>query len=108
VVEWQLIENSQRVDVHPYEEAQGFQRLLDMPGYDVPGLVAKSGKSASHIHARLSLLQLIPDTARTFVEERITTSHANLIARLLQEHKSNAFENCWRKELGACPADRRT
>jgi ParB family chromosome partitioning protein len=29
---WQLVENSQRVDVHPYEEAQGFQRLLDMPG----------------------------------------------------------------------------
>ena len=32
-LEWQLVENSQRVDVHPYEEAQGFQRLLDMPGY---------------------------------------------------------------------------
>jgi ParB family chromosome partitioning protein len=27
-MEWQLVENSQRVDVHPYEEAQGFQRLL--------------------------------------------------------------------------------
>ena len=25
-LEWQLVENSQRVDVHPYEEAQGFQR----------------------------------------------------------------------------------
>ena len=47
--EWQLVENSQRVDVHPYEEAQGFQRLLDMPGYDVATLVEKSGKSASHI-----------------------------------------------------------
>jgi len=34
-LEWQLVENSQRVDVHPYEEAQGFQRLLDMPAYDV-------------------------------------------------------------------------
>src|SRR6202021_3583385 len=29
-IEWQLIENSQRVDVHPYEEAQGFPRLLDL------------------------------------------------------------------------------
>ena len=34
-LEWALVENSQRVDVHPYEEAQGFQRLLDLPGYDV-------------------------------------------------------------------------
>jgi ParB family chromosome partitioning protein len=97
-MEWQLVENSQRVDVHPYEEAQGFQRLLDLPGYDVAALVAKSGKSAAHIYARLSLLQLIPTVAESFVQERITTSHANLIARLPQEHQQAAFENCWRKD----------
>ena len=97
-VEWQLVENSQRVDVHPYEEAQGFQRLLDVPGYDVAALVEKSGKSASHIYGRLSLLQLIPIVAEAFVQERITASHANLIARLPQEHQTAAFENCWRKE----------
>jgi ParB family chromosome partitioning protein len=97
-MEWQLVENSQRVDVHPYEEAQGFQRLLDLPGYDVTALVEKSGKSASHIYARLSLLQLIPGVAEAFVQERITASHANLIARLPQEHQAEAFENCWRKD----------
>ena len=89
-MEWQLIENSQRVDVHPYEEAQGFQRLLDLPGYDVTALVEKSGKSASHIYARLSLLQLIPGVAKAFTEERITASHANLIARLPQEHQADS------------------
>ena len=77
-LEWQLVENSQRVDVHPYEEAQGFERLLDMPGYDVATLVDKSGKSASHVYARLSLLQLIPAIAEAFSAERITASHANL------------------------------
>ena len=97
-MEWQLIENSQRVDVHPYEEARGFQRLLDMPGYDVAALVLKSGKSASHIYARLSLLQLIPEVAQAFVEERITASHANLLARLPQEHQATAYEQCWRKD----------
>jgi len=97
-MEWQLVENSQRVDVHPYEEAQGFQRLLDMPSYDVAALVLKSGKSASHIYARLSLLQLIPDVAEAFVQERITASHANLLARLPQEHQATAFEQCWRKD----------
>ena len=86
------------MDVHPYEEAQGFQRLLDLPGYDVTALVEKSGKSASHIYARLSLLQLVPTVAEAFVQERITASHANLIARLPQEHQSEAFENCWRKD----------
>jgi len=97
-LEWQLVENSQRVDVHPYEEAQGFQRLLDMPGYDVSALVEKSGKSASHVYARLSLLQLIPTVAEAFTQERITASHANLIARLPQESQAAAFEQCWRKD----------
>ncbi len=97
-MEWQLVENSQRVDVHPYQEAQGFQRLLDLPGYDVAALVEKSGKSASHIYARLSLLQLIPEVAEAFTQERITASHANLIARIPQESQSAAFEQCWRKD----------
>ncbi len=97
-LEWQLVENSQRVDVHPYEEAQGFKRLLDLPGYDVSALVEKSGKSASHIYARLSLLQLIPAVAEAFTQERITASHANLIARLPQESQAEAYEQCWRKD----------
>jgi len=97
-LEWQLVENSQRVDVHPYEEAQGFQRLLDMPGYDVAALVEKSGKSASHIYARLSLLQLVPSIAEAFSAERITASHANLLARLPHESQAEAFEQCWRKD----------
>jgi ParB family chromosome partitioning protein len=97
-LEWALVENSQRVDVHPYEEAQGFQQLLDLPGYDVTALVEKSGKSASHIYARLSLLQLIPTVAEAFTHERITASHANLIARLPQKSQADAFEQCWRKD----------
>ena len=96
--EWQLVENSMRIDVHPYEEAEGFQRLLDIPGYDVATLVEKSGKSASHIYARLSLLQLIPEVAAAFTQERITASHANLIARIPQESQAAAFEQCWRKD----------
>jgi len=97
-LEWQLVENSQRVDVHPYEEAQGFQRLLDMPGYDVAALAEKSGKSVSHIYARLSLLQLTPTIAEAFTQERITASHANLLSRLPQEAQAMAYEQCWRKD----------
>ena len=97
-LEWQLVENSQRVDVHPYEEAQGFQRLLDMPGYDVATLVEKSGKSPAHVYARLSLLQLVSSIAEAFIAERITASHANLLARLPQEAQATAYEQCWRKD----------
>ena len=97
-LEWAITENALREDVHPYEEAQGYQRLLDMPGYDVATLVEKTGKSASHVYARLSLLQLIPTVAEAFTQERITASHANLIARLPQESQAAAFEQCWRKD----------
>ncbi len=97
-LEWQLVENSQRIDVHPYEEAQGFQRLLDMPGYDVAALVEKSGKSAAHVYARLSFLPLIPAVAEAFSKELITASHANLLARLPQDAQVNAYEQCWRKD----------
>jgi ParB family chromosome partitioning protein len=97
-LEWQLVENALREDVHPYEEAQGFQRLLDMPGYDVAALVEKTGKSASHVYARLSLLQLIPSIAEAFSADRITASHANLLARLPQDVQAEAYEQCWRKD----------
>jgi ParB family chromosome partitioning protein len=97
-LEWAITENALREDVHPYEEAQGYQRLLEMPGYDVATLVEKTGKSASHIYARLSLLQLIPIVAEAFTQERITASHANLIARLPQDVQEAAFEQCWRKD----------
>jgi ParB family chromosome partitioning protein len=59
-IQWQFIENSLRIDVHPYEEASGYRQLLGLPGYDVPTIAQRTGKSASHIYARLSLLQLIP------------------------------------------------
>ncbi len=97
-IEWQLVENAMRADVHPYEEASGFQQLLDIPGYDVATLVDKSGKSASHIYSRLSLLQLIPEVAEAFIQERITASHANLIARIPQESQAAAYAQCWRKD----------
>jgi ParB family chromosome partitioning protein len=97
-LEWQITENALREDVHPYEEAQGYGRLLDMPGYDVAALAAKTGKSASHIYARLSLLQLIPAVAEALTQDRISASHASLIARLPQESQAEAFEQCWRKD----------
>ncbi len=99
-LEVQIIENSQRQDVHPYEEAAGYQRLLDLPGYDVAALAEKCGKSQSHIYARLTLLQLLPHVAEAFQQEKITASHANLIARLPKNSQAAAFEQCWRKEYG--------
>lgn len=97
-LEAQLIENAQRQDVHPYEEAAGYERVLQLPGYDVAAVALKTGKSQSHVYARLSLLQLLPDLAEAFQHERITASHANLLARLPAHQQAEAFKQCFRKD----------
>ena len=97
-LEVQIVENAQRQDVHPYEEAAGYQRLLERPGYDVASLAAKCGKSESHVYSRLSLLSLIPEAVEAFQHERITATHANLLARLTPEQQEKAFPQCWRKD----------
>ncbi|MFZ1972145.1 MAG: ParB/RepB/Spo0J family partition protein [Candidatus Acidiferrales bacterium] len=49
--ELQIVENVQRADVHPFEEAQGFQALLDRAGgeYSIETIAARTGKSAAHV-----------------------------------------------------------
>lgn len=95
---WQLIENSQRVDVHPYEEAEGYRRLLQMPGYDVAAISERTGKSEAHIYSRMKMLDLIDPVAQAFQEDKITATHALLIARLPQARQVEAYEHCWRKD----------
>jgi ParB family transcriptional regulator, chromosome partitioning protein len=64
----------------------------------VDALAEKTSKSDSLIYARLALIQLIPEVAEAFQEERITATHANLIARLPQDSQKEAFTQCWRKD----------
>lgn len=98
VIEVQLIENAQRQDVHPYEEAAAYRALLDLatPQYDVPSIAARIGKSVSHVHQRLTLCNLIPEAAEMFLENRFTAGHAVLIARLPQEQQPEALTATFR------------
>ncbi len=82
----------------PIRRSAGLPASTRHAGYDVGALVEKSGKSASRIYARLSLLQLIPAIAEAFTQERIIASHANLLARLPQNAQATAYEQCWRKD----------
>ena len=97
LLEFQLIENAIREDVHPYEEAIAYKQLLDRPGYDVPSIALKVGKSVSHLYQRLALSNLIPDAAEVFQENLITTGHAVLIARLPREQQEQALKNTFRE-----------
>ncbi len=81
-IEVLTIENLQREDIHPLEEAEGYRSLMERGGYDVPAIAARVGKSESYIYQRLKLSDLIPEAKKLFLDEKITAGHAILIARL--------------------------
>jgi ParB/RepB/Spo0J family partition protein len=80
--EIQLLENLQREDPHPMEEAEGFQELMLNAGYTADRLVDKLKKSRSHIYGRLKLCALTTEVREKFLDDAITPSTALLIARI--------------------------
>lgn len=87
------IENLQREDIHPLDEALGYQALMEKAGYDVDAIAAKVSKSASYVYQRLKLVELIEPAKKAFLEDRITAGHAILIARLQPKDQKEALEN---------------
>jgi ParB family transcriptional regulator, chromosome partitioning protein len=100
VLEYQLIENAIREDVHPYEEAMAYKALLETsePRYDVASIAAKTGRSITHVYQRLRLAELIPEAAEVFQANQITAGHAVLIARLPQEQQKEALAAAFRED----------
>jgi ParB family chromosome partitioning protein len=83
-IETQVVENLQREDIHPLEEAVGFRSLLDLkdPAYTIATIAAKAGKSEAYVQGRIKLTELIPPIAEAFLADRVTIGHALLIAKL--------------------------
>lgn len=95
--ELQIIENVQRSDVHPFEEAQGFRALLACEGseYSIQKIAARVGKTAAHVAKRLKLLDLIQPVADAFTAGRIGLEHALLIAKLTPDMQEKALDHCF-------------
>jgi ParB/RepB/Spo0J family partition protein len=79
-----LIENTNRVDVHPVDEARAYQKLqkLDRKFYTVANIAARVGLSESHIYRRLKLFELEPELLRALDEDRLSIAHAEKLMRL--------------------------
>jgi ParB/RepB/Spo0J family partition protein len=82
VIEVQLIENLQREDVHPMQEAEGYHQLVTVHGHSVDELPDKIGKSRSYVYARIKLLDLCEAARAAFYKGDIDQSRALLIARI--------------------------
>tara|TARA_B100000686_G_C16609527_1_gene873040 strand:- start:228 stop:1076 length:849 start_codon:yes stop_codon:yes gene_type:complete len=81
-LEFAIVENVQRHDLNPIEEAQGYQRLINDFSYDQEKVSKFIGKSRSHVANFLRLLSL-PDEVIKLVElNKLTQGHAKVLVGL--------------------------
>ncbi|MCR9068026.1 MAG: ParB/RepB/Spo0J family partition protein [Rhodobacteraceae bacterium] len=79
VLEVAIIENIQRADLNPLEEAQGYRQLMDRFGHTQDQLAQAMGKSRSHI-ANLMRLMSLPDAVQEMLRKgELTAGHARAL-----------------------------
>ena len=84
LLEIALIENIQRENLNPIEEAQAYQRLIESVGLTQEALAARVGRDRSYITNYLRLLKLPDDLQKLVIEGRLSTGHARTILGLSQ------------------------
>jgi ParB family chromosome partitioning protein len=95
-LEIMVIENLQREDVQPLEEARGYQSLMNCDkDVTVESIAAKVGMSVGYVYARLKLIALIPAAAEALERNFITPGHAVLMARLQPGDQVQALYACF-------------
>jgi ParB family chromosome partitioning protein len=102
-LETSIVENLQRRDVHPLEEASGFAALLRLeePKYSVEQIAAKCAKSASYVLARVRLTELAPAVTEAFLKDEIGTGHALLLAKLQPAQQEEALTACYQEQYNS-------
>ncbi len=78
-LELAIIENVQRVDLNPLEEAQGYGQLIDQFNYTQQDLAQVIGKSRSHVANTLRLLRLPQDVRDMLARGELTAGHARTL-----------------------------
>ena len=81
-LEFAIVENVQRHDLNPLEEAQGYKRLIDEFSYDQEKVSKFIGKSRSHITNSLRLLTLPDDVIKLIETQKLTAGHAKILVSL--------------------------
>ena len=81
-LEFAIVENVQRHDLNPLEEAQGYKRLIDEFSYDQEKVSKFIGKSRSHITNSLRLLTLPNDVIKLIETQKLSAGHAKILVGL--------------------------
>jgi len=81
-LEFAIIENVQRHDLNPLEEAQGYKRLIDEFSYDQEKVSKFIGKSRSYITNSLRLLSLPIEVIKLIETQKLTAGHGKILVGL--------------------------
>ena len=81
-LEFAIVENVQRHDLNPLEEAQGYKRLIDEFSYNQEKVSKFIGKSRSHITNSLRLLNLPDDVIKLIEIQNLSAGHAKILVGL--------------------------
>ena len=81
-LEFAIVENVQRHDLNPLEEAQGYKRLIDEFSYDQEKVSKFIGKSRSYITNSLRILTLPADVIKLIETKKLTAGHAKILVGL--------------------------
>ena len=81
-LEFAIVENVQRNDLNPLEEALGYKRLIDEFSYDQEKVSKFIGKSRSYIANALRILTLPHDVIKLIETQKLTTGHAKILVGL--------------------------
>ena len=81
-LEFAIVENVQRKDLNPIEEAEGYKRLIDDFNYDQEKVAKFIGKSRAHVSNSLRLLSLPQKIIEYIIDEKISQGHAKILVGL--------------------------
>ena len=89
MMEIALIENIQRENLNPIEEALAYENIIKTTGLTQDVIATKFGKSRSYITNMLGLLKLPEDTKKLVEEGKISSSHARTLSKMEDEEQIN-------------------
>ncbi len=93
MMEVALLENIQREDLNPIEEAMAYQSIINLGNYTQEQFAKKFGKSRSYVTNILGLLNL-PSKTKTLVEnKKLSMGHARALSKILDEDTINELAN---------------
>jgi ParB family chromosome partitioning protein len=95
-----LVENLQREDLNPIEEAEAYARLLDEHSYTQERLADKIGKERSTVANSLRLLKLPENGKRALVAGAISSGHARALLGIGSNGDAALFERALKQVVG--------